>query len=109
LTVPLLSLFPIKLICCINFILSYREKEKRGVGGFLCSWKVVSIVLTLFTLLLASTIIYLGGEQLHRELYFVSIFGSGLEFGLKTRTTFFVALFLGVLYPVVIQMLKYYL
>ncbi len=50
----------------IYFIL-YREKEKRGVGGFLCSWKVVSIVLTLFTLLLASTIIYLGGEQLHRE------------------------------------------
>jgi hypothetical protein len=44
------------------------------MGGFLCSWKVVSIVLTLFTLLLASTIIYLGGKQLHRELYFVSIF-----------------------------------
>jgi hypothetical protein len=39
-----------------------REKEKGGLERFLCSWKVVSIVLTIFTLLLASTIIYLGGE-----------------------------------------------
>ncbi len=39
-----------------------REKEKGGTGWFRCTWKVVSIVLTILTLLLASTIVYLGGE-----------------------------------------------